>query len=146
MGKVIVIVNDDVSQTLNGTFQVRLGSFESGSEFFIGNVVAALADAHGNSRDRLLGVSLGLVPTLPGRVELRAFVARVGPSSPTLLLRGRRMKAPRYLNWDFRKSMAPSGLRQRLRVGFGGERDGFGAFFGSFREKMNYHKGLAAQR
>jgi hypothetical protein len=72
MGKVIVIVNDDVSQTLNGTFQVRLGSFESGSEFFIGNVVAALADAHGNSRDRLLGVSLGLVPTLPGRVELRA--------------------------------------------------------------------------
>lgn len=54
-GKVVVTVNDDVRQTLNGKFQVRSSSLKSCLEFFIGNVVATLARAHSNALNRLLG-------------------------------------------------------------------------------------------
>jgi hypothetical protein len=100
MGKVVVIVNDDVRQTLNGTFQVHLGSFESGSSYSSGTswspwptrMVTREIDCSefrwGSCRPSRGGWSC-------------ARVARVGPSSPTLLPWGRRMKVPPVFELEF---------------------------------------------
>lgn len=55
MGKVVVTVNDDVREALNGSFQIRSSSLKPCLEFFIRNVVTALARPHRNALDRLIG-------------------------------------------------------------------------------------------
>ena len=52
IAEVLVVNNDNVWKSLHRSVQIGLRSLKSFNEFFVGNVVAALAHAHGHALDR----------------------------------------------------------------------------------------------
>ena len=56
MGKVAVIVDQDVGQTFNCSLEIRLGSTKTSTQFLIRHIMASLTNAHRHTSNRLVDI------------------------------------------------------------------------------------------